>query len=102
MTKCPYCGKTVYFAERQICEGKEFHGVCARNYLKDKKEQDGGAAQWSGGKNYVGGSTKQPEKAVEYSDPKSADYMKRQIEMRKEEVEKKKEEQKKKKRKRHS
>jgi len=39
MSKCPYCGKRVYFAERQVCEGKEFHGACVLKYMKDKKEQ---------------------------------------------------------------
>jgi len=39
MSKCPQCGKRVYFAERQLCEGKEFHGSCALKYMKEKKEQ---------------------------------------------------------------
>jgi hypothetical protein len=39
MSKCPYCGKRVYFAERQLCEGKEFHGSCALKYIKEKKDQ---------------------------------------------------------------
>eukprot|EP00013_Stygamoeba_regulata_P017645 CAMPEP_0177676010 /NCGR_PEP_ID=MMETSP0447-20121125/27535_1 /TAXON_ID=0 /ORGANISM="Stygamoeba regulata, Strain BSH-02190019" /LENGTH=107 /DNA_ID=CAMNT_0019184493 /DNA_START=42 /DNA_END=365 /DNA_ORIENTATION=+ len=28
-TKCPRCGKTVYFAERQEYKGKEYHPICA-------------------------------------------------------------------------
>jgi len=38
-SKCPHCGKRVYFAERQLCDGKEFHGSCALKYMKEKKEQ---------------------------------------------------------------
>jgi len=38
-SKCPQCGKRVYFAERQLCDGKEFHGSCALKYMKEKKEQ---------------------------------------------------------------
>jgi len=37
MSKCPQCGKRVYFAERQLCEGREFHGSCALKYMKEKK-----------------------------------------------------------------
>jgi len=38
-SKCPQCGKRVYFAERQLCDGKELHGACALKYMKEKKEQ---------------------------------------------------------------
>ncbi len=27
-SKCPQCGKTVYFAERSTFEGKDYHSIC--------------------------------------------------------------------------
>jgi len=36
MSKCPVCGKTVFFAERQTKEGKDYHGHCLQQYLKAK------------------------------------------------------------------
>eukprot|EP00013_Stygamoeba_regulata_P020235 CAMPEP_0177651242 /NCGR_PEP_ID=MMETSP0447-20121125/12426_1 /TAXON_ID=0 /ORGANISM="Stygamoeba regulata, Strain BSH-02190019" /LENGTH=103 /DNA_ID=CAMNT_0019154275 /DNA_START=55 /DNA_END=367 /DNA_ORIENTATION=- len=38
MSKCPRCGKTVYFAERQMNDGKEYHGNCLMAHLKEQKE----------------------------------------------------------------
>jgi len=80
-SKCPHCGKTVYFAERTICEGKECHGTCVRNYLREKKEAE--VSRVSGLK-----SISKPELG-------STDYMKAQIGRGKEEIERKKEEQRK-------
>jgi len=37
-SKCPRCGKTVYFAERQTAEGKDWHGLCLRQTIKEKQE----------------------------------------------------------------
>eukprot|EP00727_Mastigamoeba_balamuthi_P009035 m51a1_g4754 hypothetical protein (101) ;mRNA; f:416016-416765 len=33
---CPWCNQKVYFAERQVAEGKDYHGAC----LQKKKAQD--------------------------------------------------------------
>jgi ribosomal protein S27AE len=37
-SKCPRCGKTVYFAERQTAEGKDWHGICLMEAIKEKKQ----------------------------------------------------------------
>eukprot|EP01101_Sappina_pedata_P003758 TRINITY_DN151_c0_g1_i1.p1 TRINITY_DN151_c0_g1~~TRINITY_DN151_c0_g1_i1.p1 ORF type:complete len:103 (+),score=38.48 TRINITY_DN151_c0_g1_i1:39-311(+) len=37
-SKCPRCSKTVYFAERQTAEGADWHGLCLRLTLKERKE----------------------------------------------------------------
>jgi len=37
--KCFYCGKTVFFAEKTVCDSKEMHGPCALKYMKEKKER---------------------------------------------------------------
>jgi len=36
--KCPRCGKTVYHAERQVAEGKSYHGLCLREEIKEKRD----------------------------------------------------------------
>jgi len=34
---CSQCGKTVYFAEKQSYDGKDFHGICLQTYKKNMK-----------------------------------------------------------------
>jgi len=41
MGKCPYCGKPVYFAERQLYNGKEYHSFCAGLVFKDEQSKPG-------------------------------------------------------------
>jgi len=36
-TKCFRCGKTVFAAEKQIYDGKEFHGLCLVSFKKELK-----------------------------------------------------------------
>ncbi len=36
MTTCPGCQKTVFFAERQTKDGKDWHGSCLQKYLKEQ------------------------------------------------------------------
>lgn len=31
------CNKRVYFAERQVKDGKDYHGICLRELLKGDK-----------------------------------------------------------------
>eukprot|EP01095_Lingulamoeba_sp_RSL-Kostka_P006399 TRINITY_DN19_c0_g1_i4.p1 TRINITY_DN19_c0_g1~~TRINITY_DN19_c0_g1_i4.p1 ORF type:complete len:143 (-),score=66.99 TRINITY_DN19_c0_g1_i4:60-488(-) len=35
--KCPGCGKTVYHAERQVRDGKDWHGLCLMQHVKEVK-----------------------------------------------------------------
>jgi len=35
--KCVHCEKTVYFAERQLKDGKPYHGPCLQIVLKNTK-----------------------------------------------------------------
>jgi len=36
-TPCAQCGKTVFFAEKQSYDGKDFHGICMQSYKKNQK-----------------------------------------------------------------
>lgn len=36
--KCPGCGKTVYFAERQVKDGVDWHGSCLIRHVQDQKK----------------------------------------------------------------
>jgi len=36
-SKCARCGKTVFFAEKQSYDGKDFHGICLISYKKELK-----------------------------------------------------------------
>ena len=36
--KCPGCGKTVYFAERQVKDGVDWHGNCLIRHVQDQKK----------------------------------------------------------------
>jgi predicted nucleic acid-binding Zn-ribbon protein len=35
-TKCAHCGKTVYHAEEQLCDGKTYHIQCFGKYKKEE------------------------------------------------------------------
>jgi len=37
-SQCPRCKKTVFFAERQTAEGADWHGLCLRETLKERRE----------------------------------------------------------------
>eukprot|EP01098_Paradermamoeba_levis_P005495 TRINITY_DN2313_c0_g1_i1.p1 TRINITY_DN2313_c0_g1~~TRINITY_DN2313_c0_g1_i1.p1 ORF type:complete len:154 (+),score=50.16 TRINITY_DN2313_c0_g1_i1:71-463(+) len=39
--KCPSCGKTVYFAERVVALGKDFHKICLKCSQCSKKLEPG-------------------------------------------------------------
>jgi len=36
-SKCAMCQKTVYFAEKQSYDGKDYHGVCLQTLKKNQK-----------------------------------------------------------------
>jgi len=36
--KCPGCNKTVYFAERQVKDGVDWHGSCLIRFVQDQKK----------------------------------------------------------------
>lgn len=39
--KCPWCNKTVYFAERQMYNGKEYHQMCVWALTKEEEKKRG-------------------------------------------------------------
>jgi len=41
MSKCPTCGKTVFFAERVQAIGKDFHKICLKCVACEKKLEPG-------------------------------------------------------------
>jgi len=43
MSKCPVCGKTVFFAERQNKDGKDYHVICLKLQLKSQYANGKGA-----------------------------------------------------------
>jgi len=51
--KCPKCGKTVYFAERSVNEGQDWHQLCL---ITDQKEKGG-----IHNKGYYGTTPQDPE-----------------------------------------
>jgi len=41
MSKCPHCNKTVYFAERQMYNGREYHQTCVWTLTKEEEKKRG-------------------------------------------------------------
>eukprot|EP01102_Stenamoeba_stenopodia_P013164 TRINITY_DN4231_c0_g1_i1.p1 TRINITY_DN4231_c0_g1~~TRINITY_DN4231_c0_g1_i1.p1 ORF type:complete len:111 (-),score=20.90 TRINITY_DN4231_c0_g1_i1:58-390(-) len=39
--KCPKCGKSVYFAERQLFEGVDYHSSCVWQIAKEREASRG-------------------------------------------------------------
>lgn len=40
------CGKTVYFAEKQSYDGKDFHGICLQAFKKTQKSAVSGYVEY--------------------------------------------------------